>query len=405
MGRAAKGLNVLREIEVSLRRKRVNTLLAMGGIFLGVFILLVCTGIYNAFMSGTLAESLKWDVSILRVTTDGNFAMEYDDLQNVEEKFPDSECTCADIPSEPGIIYASVSRSASAPVCFVLPDYCERMMLGLLSGRFINDRDVEFRRKVCVLGKNVSDKLFGEDSDPCGNVVETGGVCYTVVGRLCKPVAPIEIFGNEEDMMFIPYPAADDAYGLGGKISQMMVFFPQDADTERKAGDVRRFIKQIHGVEDNGYEVIVKDCTDPVRQWGVAFAGVKYLILIVGAGMIVAGLLNLFNIMLVSVMERREELGLRLCSGATPSLVAGTMAVEGAVMSSAAVLAATFLALFVIVAARALIRIELVGEPYISVLLCASVLLAMMIGGAVIGYLCIRKTVYEEVSTLLSKTE
>lgn len=405
MKRRDIGINALREIIVTLRKKKVNSLLAMGGIFLGVFILLVSISLYETIISGSLGKSLDWDVTILYATTDGNFNMEYGDLQKLMDRFPGADCHCVEIPAGYTVINGPDSRSTSAKVCFMEPEYYDRLMLGMLSGRFINRDDMELKRKICVLGKNISDKLFGENADPCGNTVKIDNVNYIIAGVMYKPVTPIEIYGNEEDLVFIPYTTADTVYGLGGKITQMIAFLPLYADIGQSIRDIGQFIKQIHGVEDKGYEVIVQDGSDPIRQWTVAFLGGKYLIFIVGIGMIIAGILNLFNIMRVSIMERREEFGIKLCIGATPDLIVKSVAMEGVFMAMAAGLAGIMLALLAVVAAQSFISIDLLGKPFIPIIFCAAVLFIMIAGGALSGYFCIKKTIDEEVTNLLTKPE
>ncbi len=405
MGRHGIEINVLKDIFTTLRKRKVNTLLAMGGVFLGVLILLVCSAAYSAFMSGSFSKSLQWDVSILMVTTDGNFSMDYDDIRKIKEHFPGADCGCVEIPSGKSIIYGPAERSASAPVCFMEPQYYDRMMLGMLHGRFLNRSDLELKRKVCVLGKTVSDKLFGENADPCGCVVVMDNVNYTVVGVMYKPIAPIDSFGNEEEMVFIPYPTADVIYGLDGRITKLLAFFPLNNDRGQNVKELRSFLKHIHKADDLGYDLSVKDCTDLIMQWSVAFIGAEYLILILGIGMIIAGLLNLFNIIYVSVNERKEEFGIRLSIGATPDLLVKSVMTEGAIMSMLAGLAAIMFALLIVVTARCFFSIELVGKPYLPLSLCGSVLLIMVSGGAFSGFLCIRKIVYTEVKYLMSKSE
>lgn len=405
MNRSIGYINALREIVITLRKRKINTLLSMGGIFLGVFILLVSISLYETMVSGSLGKSIDWDVTILYATTDGNFSMEYDDIQKVRRRFPDSDCGCVEIPAGYSVINGPDTRSTSAKVCYMMPEYYGYLMLGMVHGRFINRDDMESRRRICVLGKNVSDKLFGEDTDPCGNIVEIDNVCYTVAGVMYKPVTPIEIYGNEEEMVFIPYTVADVVFGLDGRITQMIAFIPAEDDAQQFIVELGQYIKRIHEVEDKEYEVTVKDGTDPIRQWIVAFLGGKYLVFIVGIGMIIAGLLNLFNIMRVSIVERREEFGIRLCIGATPDFIAKSVAMEGMFMATAAGFAGILLALLAVVAAQNLISIELLGKPFIPLLICIAVFLIMVAGGALIGYLCIKDTVKQEVTNLLSNPE
>ncbi len=312
MGKTMGYINALREIYVTLWKKKVNTLLAMGGIFLGVFILLVSTGIYNAFMDGILAKSLGRNRSFHVVTTDGNFSLKYDDIQRVREHFSNSECLCIEQPSQNTEVHPDNGKSTSAQVCFMMPEYYAGMMLGMKQGRFINDKDLALKRKICVIGKNVAKNLYGDDPDICGNIVEIDNVFYTIVGVMYKPIAAIDVYENEENMIFIPYTTADMVYGLNGKISLLCAFLPANTSKGENSRKLKQFLEQIHRVEDDGYEANVVDYTKTFAQWNDAFSGVGYLTLIVGIGMIIASLLNLSDVMLVSIMERKEEFGTKV---------------------------------------------------------------------------------------------
>lgn len=405
MGKTIGYINALREIYVTLCKKKVNTLLAMGGIFLGVFILLVSTGIYNAFMDGSLAKSLGRNRAFFVMTTDGNFDLEYDDIQKVREHFSDSECFCIEQSSQNTEVHSVNGNSTSSHVCFMMPEYYTNMMLGMKYGRFINDKDLKLKRKVCVIGKDVAKSLYGDDSDPCGNMVEIDNVSYTIVGVMYKPIKPVDTFGNEEDMIFIPYTTADIVYGFGGKISLLCAFLPAAIVKGENSRQLKQFIEQIHDVEDERYEANVVDYTKTFKQWSDAFSGIGYLTLIVGIGMIIASLLNLFDVMLVSIMERKEEFGIKLCLGATPKFIVRSVVMESLTISVIAGVIAIALAAIVTVALQHTITIELVGKPTLSISLCGIVFAIMVTGGALSGYFCIRKIIYKEIATLISKPD
>ena len=405
MGNTIGYINALREIYTTLRKKKVNTLLAMGGIFLGVFILLVSTGIYNAFTDGILAKSLGRERSLLVMSTDGNFSLEYDDIQKARDHFSDSECFCLEQPSNNTEVHSNNGKNTLAQICFMMPEYYAGMMLSMKQGRFINDKDLKLKRKICVMGKNVAESMYGEDFDPCGNVVEINNVSYTIVGVMHKPIAMIDIFGNEENMIFIPYTTADMVYGLDGKISLLCAFLPADTIKGENRRQLKQFIEHIHDVEDDGYEANVVDYTKTFAQWSDVFSGVGYLTLIVGIGMIIASLLNLFDVMLVSIMERKEEFGIKLCLGATPKFIVRSVMMEGLAISVVAGVVAILLAAIVMIVLQHTISIELVGKPAFTIALCGIVFAIMVAGGAMSGYLCIRKIIYKEVATLISKPD
>ena len=107
-------------------------------------------------------------------------------------------------------------------------------------------------------GKQViRENLYGEDPYICGSTVTINNVSYIVVGVMYKPVAAVNPFGNEEDMVFIPYTTADMVYGLDGKISHLSAFLPVDIAKGENKHRLKQFIEQIHDVEDEGYDLYI----------------------------------------------------------------------------------------------------------------------------------------------------
>lgn len=127
-------------------------------------------------------------------------------------------------------------------------------------------------------------------------------------------------------------------------------------------------------------------------------------------GMLIAGVLGVFNIMLISIRERRQELGIRLTLGSDPRGIVGQVICESLVLTLAAGFAGIAAGLGVITFMRRLVESGMNGDgflgiPQIPFGVAISALLIMVIGGVLAGWIPSRKVVEEEVVDLLNKSE
>ena len=200
----------------------------------------------------------------------------------------------------------------------------------ITSGRFINELDMQYRRKVAVVGPAVVSRLF-KNADPIGEWIDVRGTMYRVVG-----VFRDEGGEEEESKVYIPISTAQMAYGGASQIHQIM-FTIGDADVEQSKAAVeqtKRLLASRHHFSPKDKRAIrINNNVEGYQRIVALFARIRMFIWIVGLGTIVAGIVGVSNIMLISVRERTKEIGIRKALGATPWKIISQILTEALIVT------------------------------------------------------------------------
>jgi putative ABC transport system permease protein len=245
-------------------------------------------------------------------------------------ELPDLDYVSEGLQSQQQVVAGAINwRSA---IVGVNVDYVQIKSWPLTRGSFFTDVDVASTAKVCTLGANVAQILFG-DEDPTGREIRLRNHVFKVLGVMGPKGA--STFGqNQDDQIFVPYTTLMRRI-QGTEFLQYILVSARAADQIRPTADaVTAALRVAHEIEpgmDDDFRVQTQDDlvaarTETTQTMTSLLAGIAAVSLLVGG-------IGIMNIMLVSVTERTREIGLRLAIGARGSDVLMQFLVEAVVIS------------------------------------------------------------------------
>jgi len=206
----------------------------------------------------------------------------------------------------------------------------------IIYGRYINDVDIQDKRKVCFIGKNVYNELFKPGENPIGQVIRSNGIYYTVIG-VGSGLTNIQIGGRSDDMVVLPFSTMQSAYNQGDIIHFMAAVAQDNMDASYVEKEVKRILKSQNNIAPTDERAVGSfNISEMFKMFNYLFLGIRILIWIVGLGTLLAGAIGVSNIMLVSVNERTKEIGIRRALGAKPKDIITQIINESLVLTAIA---------------------------------------------------------------------
>lgn len=303
--------DMLRVGSFGLRTRRVRAALSALGIAIGISSMVAVLGISSSSQAGLLAQLDTLGTNLLQVQAGQNFGGGNAELPPGSEKLV-ARINPVEQVSSVASISATVRRSrfidagetGGISVKAARPDLLTPLAGTLASGVFLNE--ATSRYPVTVLGAVAAQRLGIATVGP-DTAVFLGGTVFRVVGILdALPLAP-----DIDRSALIGYTEAASAFAQDGSPTTIYV----RANTD--------FVDQVQAVLQPSVnpahpeEVNVSRPSDALAARAAAKATFTSLLLGLGAVALLVGGVGIANVMVISVLERRSEIGLRRALGAT----------------------------------------------------------------------------------------
>ena len=198
----------------------------------------------------------------------------------------------------------------------VTPNYAQISNVRLREGRFISEQDDQYRRNVIVLGVNAAEALFPEQPDRiAGTEVKMGGYVWEVIGVLEKRKNTFFGENDEDNAVLVPFRT-----GLQVAPARRFLRFVIQArqglrqEALDQAEEILRARRNLKFDQPNDFDLKTADAF--ISQFDSIFGMVGLIAIAISSVGLLVGGIGVMNIMLVSVTERTQEIGVRKAVGA-----------------------------------------------------------------------------------------
>ena len=324
------------EIFESISKNKTRTIITTIGVFWGIFIYIAlagsATGLENGFdeaFSGMSKNSMGVWVQRTSIAYKGFEEGRYpvfklDDVDYLKNRVPEIQYIAPGLQAgaftgSPPLVVRG-TKSDNFNVFGNFPVYSKISVVKIFDGgRYINDEDIKYERKVAIIGEGTQERLFDEGEDPIGKYIKINDVNFKVVG--ITKFSEGGGFGSDSDVT-IPYTTFAKLYNRGDRFGFMFIAgyeYVNPAYLEETVLSNLRVMKSVSPEDDRAFGTFnIGALFESIIKFS---KGMVFLSLVVGIATIFAGVIGIGNIMLIAVKERTNELGIRRALGATPGEV------------------------------------------------------------------------------------
>jgi putative ABC transport system permease protein len=255
-------------------------------------------------------------------------------------------------------------------ICGTYPEYeIMRTHYAQAGGRFINQKDLELKRRVAYVGTKVSEELFGENVDPVGKIIKIKGIPFTVVGLMIDKMQNSMYHGPDEDYVVIP--ASTFLLMYGDPFFDNLVYMLKDgADPKGVQKDLYRALAAKYRFDPEDESALwIWDTVEDAEIFRKVFLGIKIFMWFIGGMTLLIAGIGVANIMYVAVRERTREIGAKMALGARGGQIIFQFMTEAMAIS----LTGGFLGIVISLAVTAMFRmlpmegsLELLANPTVN---------------------------------------
>lgn len=337
--------DIITEIWATARRNKLRTALTGFSVAWGIFMLIFLLGSGNGLINAQMQSSDRYLVNSMVVyggQTSKSYAglgrgrgisLREQDMATTDSVFPGVVGDVGAVYNRNGVtLSAGANYMAGQTLSGVFPVNRDINKHELSEGRFINDIDMEDRRKVAVISEDQARELWPHGGSPIGNTIKADGLVWRVVG-----VYRGDGMRQATDV-YCPHTTVCAIYSSDSRVGNIEFTFgglETQAANDAFEADYRAKLNLNHrAAPDDENSVWLWNRFMNNIQMARGISILRTALWVVGLLTLLSGVVGVSNIMLITVKERTREFGIRKAIGAGPLSILKLIIVESVVMTT-----------------------------------------------------------------------
>jgi len=182
-------------------------------------------------------------------------------------------------------------------------------------GRFVNDLDLKYKRRVVFLGNNLKERLMGNE-EAIGKIILVNNIPFTVIGVMQDKLQMGMYGGPDEDKASIPATTFKAIWGHN--YFNVLVYQVKDSD---QADQVEKKVYKVLGAKhkfdpEDERALSIWDAVNQEKEFNKGIIGITIFLGVIGGMTLLIAGVGVANIMYAAVKQRTREIGIKMAMGA-----------------------------------------------------------------------------------------
>jgi putative ABC transport system permease protein len=336
----------------ALWSNKLRTVLTMLGVIIGIASVIAITSVGQGVQKATEQQIQSLGTDVLQIFpgsarsggisqgVGSSSALTWQDAKAIQENAPTADVVSAYLQRPGQVVYEQMNHSSN--IVGIDLNYQKARNTNLTQGRFFTQEEMDNATPVVVLGPTVKDELFGtgrDAVDPMGKRLLIQRNSYEIIGVFEKKGSEGSM--DRDDQVFIPLTnmssriVGNNAI-KGFAVNGIYVKIANQEQSEAAQFQVVNLLRQRHNLDPSqSDDFSIRNRTDIVNTFTSVVSLFTVMVVAIAGISLVVGGIGIANIMLVSVIERTREIGVRKAVGATNAAILNQFLTESIVIATA----------------------------------------------------------------------
>jgi putative ABC transport system permease protein len=346
---SVSAIEILSMAIAALWSSKLRTGLTMLGVIIGIASVIAISSVGQGVQKATEQQIQALGTNVLQVFAGtakaggisqgmgSSSTLTWEDAKAIQEQATVVELTSAYLQRPGQAVYETLNHSTN--IVGIDINYPVARNTQLTQGRFFTQKELDTAAPVAILGSTVRTKLFGYHEQPIGQQIRIQSNSYEVIGVFEPKGSEGSI--DRDDQVFIPLSNMSSRLvgnnSLNGVAVNGIYVKAKNSDQLKLVEfQVTNLLRSRHNLSPTqSDDFSIRNQTDIVNTFTSVVNLLTVMVVAIASISLVVGGIGIANIMLVSVVERTREIGIRKAIGATDSAILNQFLTESIVISSA----------------------------------------------------------------------